>query len=73
MAAHAGRALPRAVVLWATRIVLIGAFVVHIVAAYHLTRMNQKARRPSTQAQFKNGKLTASVRELSRASAEALV
>jgi succinate dehydrogenase / fumarate reductase cytochrome b subunit len=37
-------ALPRTVVLWAMRIVLIGAFAVHIIAAYQLTRMNQKAR-----------------------------
>jgi succinate dehydrogenase / fumarate reductase cytochrome b subunit len=37
-------ALPRTVVLWAFRTVLIVAFVVHIVAAYQLTRMNQKAR-----------------------------
>jgi succinate dehydrogenase / fumarate reductase cytochrome b subunit len=35
---------PRSFVLWAMRIVLAGAFVVHIVAAYQLTRMNQKAR-----------------------------
>jgi succinate dehydrogenase / fumarate reductase, cytochrome b subunit len=35
---------PRSFVLWAMRIVLLGAFVVHIVAAYQLTRMNQKAR-----------------------------
>jgi succinate dehydrogenase / fumarate reductase cytochrome b subunit len=37
-------ALPRTVLLWAVRLVLIGAFVVHIVAAAQLTRMNQKAR-----------------------------
>jgi succinate dehydrogenase / fumarate reductase cytochrome b subunit len=37
-------ALPRTVVLWAMRIVLIGAFAVHIIAAYQLTRMNLKAR-----------------------------
>ena len=35
---------PRSFVLWAMRVVLAGAFVVHIVAAYQLTRMNQKAR-----------------------------
>jgi succinate dehydrogenase / fumarate reductase cytochrome b subunit len=37
-------ALPRTVLLWTVRLVLIGAFVVHIVAAAQLTRMNQKAR-----------------------------
>jgi succinate dehydrogenase / fumarate reductase cytochrome b subunit len=37
-------ALPRTVLLWIVRLVLIGAFVVHIVAAAQLTRMNQKAR-----------------------------
>ncbi len=37
-------ALPRTVLLWATRVGLIAAFFGHIVAAYQLTRMNQKAR-----------------------------
>jgi succinate dehydrogenase / fumarate reductase cytochrome b subunit len=37
-------ALPRTVLLWVVRVVLIGAFVVHIVAAAQLTRMNMKAR-----------------------------
>jgi succinate dehydrogenase / fumarate reductase, cytochrome b subunit len=37
-------AFPRTWVLWAMRTVLIAAFVIHIVAAYQLTRMNQKAR-----------------------------
>lgn len=37
-------ALPRTVLLWLMRIGLIGAFFGHIVAAYQLTRMNQKAR-----------------------------
>jgi succinate dehydrogenase / fumarate reductase cytochrome b subunit len=37
-------ALPRTVVLWTIRSVLIAAFFLHIVAAYQLTRMNQKAR-----------------------------
>jgi succinate dehydrogenase cytochrome b subunit len=37
-------ALPRTVVLWAMRIVLIAAFVLHIVAAAQLTRMNRRAR-----------------------------
>jgi succinate dehydrogenase / fumarate reductase cytochrome b subunit len=37
-------ALPRTVVLWIIRTVLITAFAVHILAAYQLTRMNQKAR-----------------------------
>jgi succinate dehydrogenase / fumarate reductase cytochrome b subunit len=36
--------LPRTVLLWGLRIGLIGAFVLHIVAAYQLTRMNQKSR-----------------------------
>jgi len=37
-------AAPRTVVLWIMRVVLISAFVLHIVAAYQLTRMNQRAR-----------------------------
>jgi succinate dehydrogenase / fumarate reductase cytochrome b subunit len=37
-------AFPRSFVLWVMRVVLAGAFVLHIVAAYQLTRMNQKAR-----------------------------
>jgi succinate dehydrogenase / fumarate reductase cytochrome b subunit len=35
---------PRTVVLWALRLGLIAAFVLHIVAAAQLTRMNQRAR-----------------------------
>jgi succinate dehydrogenase / fumarate reductase cytochrome b subunit len=35
---------PRTVLLWGMRIGLIAAFVLHIVAAYQLTRMNQKSR-----------------------------
>jgi succinate dehydrogenase / fumarate reductase cytochrome b subunit len=37
-------ALPRTVALWAMRVVLIAAFVIHIVAAAQLTRMNHRAR-----------------------------
>jgi succinate dehydrogenase / fumarate reductase cytochrome b subunit len=37
-------AAPRTVVLWIIRTVLIAAFFVHILAAYQLTRMNQRAR-----------------------------
>jgi succinate dehydrogenase / fumarate reductase cytochrome b subunit len=37
-------ALPRTVLLWIIRVVLIAAFVFHILAAYQLTRMNRKAR-----------------------------
>jgi len=37
-------AFPRTVVLWGLRVGLITAFVVHIVAAAQLTRMNQRAR-----------------------------
>ena len=37
-------AFPRSFLLWVLRIGLIGAFFGHIVAAYQLTRMNQKAR-----------------------------
>ena len=37
-------ALPRSVVLWLMRSVLIAAFFLHIVAAYQLTRMNHHAR-----------------------------
>ena len=37
-------AFPRTVVLWGMRVVLIAAFVLHIVAAAQLTRMNHKAR-----------------------------
>lgn len=35
---------PRTVALWGMRIGLLGAFVLHIHAAYGLTRMNQRAR-----------------------------
>jgi succinate dehydrogenase / fumarate reductase cytochrome b subunit len=37
-------ALPRTVLLWIIRSVLIAAFVVHMHAAYVLTRMNHRAR-----------------------------
>jgi succinate dehydrogenase / fumarate reductase cytochrome b subunit len=37
-------AFPRTVVLWGMRVVLIAAFVGHIVAAAQLTRMNWQAR-----------------------------
>jgi succinate dehydrogenase / fumarate reductase cytochrome b subunit len=37
-------ALPRTVVLWTIRTVLILAFAFHIITAYQLTRMNQRAR-----------------------------
>jgi succinate dehydrogenase / fumarate reductase, cytochrome b subunit len=37
-------ALPRTVLLWGMRLGLTGAFFGHIVAAYQLTRMNQRAR-----------------------------
>lgn len=37
-------ALPHEVVLWILRVVLLGAFVIHIVAAYQLTLMNRRAR-----------------------------
>jgi succinate dehydrogenase / fumarate reductase cytochrome b subunit len=37
-------AFPRTVLLWGMRIGLLVAVVVHIVAAYQLTRMNHKAR-----------------------------
>jgi len=37
-------ALPHEVLLYILRVVLVTAFAVHIVAAYQLTRMNQKAR-----------------------------
>jgi succinate dehydrogenase / fumarate reductase cytochrome b subunit len=37
-------ALPREVVLWALRVGLLAAFVIHIVAAYQLTMMNRRAR-----------------------------
>jgi succinate dehydrogenase / fumarate reductase cytochrome b subunit len=36
--------LPRTVTLWLLRIVLIAAFVLHIHAAYALTRMNHRSR-----------------------------
>jgi succinate dehydrogenase / fumarate reductase, cytochrome b subunit len=39
-----GHLLPRTVLLWVIRIVLIAAFVFHIHAAYSLTRMNRRAR-----------------------------
>ncbi|MBK5290027.1 MAG: succinate dehydrogenase cytochrome b subunit [Acidimicrobiia bacterium] len=37
-------ALPRTVFLWIMRVGLIGAFVLHIVSAAQLTRMNHRAR-----------------------------
>ena len=36
--------LPRTVTLWLMRLVLIGAVVLHIHAAYSLTVLNHKAR-----------------------------
>ena len=39
-----GAFIPRTYALWALRIGLIAAFVLHIHAAYALTRMNQRAR-----------------------------
>ena len=44
-------AFPRSFLLWVLRIGLIGAFFGHIVAAYQLTRMNQKARPQKYQSQ----------------------
>jgi succinate dehydrogenase cytochrome b subunit len=44
-------AFPRSFLLWCLRVGLIVAFVVHIVAAYQLTRMNQKARPVRYQSQ----------------------
>ena len=43
-------ALPRTVLLWGMRVGLIAAFVLHIVAAAQLTRMNHKARPVRYQA-----------------------
>lgn len=43
-------ALPRTVFLWIMRIGLIGAFVLHIVSAAQLTRMNQRARATGYEA-----------------------
>jgi succinate dehydrogenase / fumarate reductase cytochrome b subunit len=37
-------ALPRETILWAVRIVLLAAVVVHVHAAYSLTRVNRRAR-----------------------------
>jgi succinate dehydrogenase / fumarate reductase cytochrome b subunit len=37
-------AFPRSVVLWGVRVGLVAAFVLHIVSAYQLTRMNQRSR-----------------------------
>ncbi|MCW2964520.1 MAG: succinate dehydrogenase/fumarate reductase cytochrome b subunit, b558 family [Actinomycetia bacterium] len=37
-------ALPRETLLWAVRIVLLAAVVVHVQAAYSLTRVNRRAR-----------------------------
>jgi len=45
-----GHLLPRTVLLWSIRIVLILAFVLHIHAAYALTRMNRRARPVGYQA-----------------------
>jgi succinate dehydrogenase / fumarate reductase cytochrome b subunit len=44
-------ALPRTVLLWGVRVALIAAFFVHIIAAYQLTRMNQRARPVKYQSQ----------------------
>jgi len=44
-------ALPRTVLLWGVRLGLIAAFVLHIVAAAQLTRMNQRARPVKYQSQ----------------------
>ena len=43
--------LPRTVLLWLLRIGLIGAFALHIHAAYALTRMNHAARSTKYQSQ----------------------
>ncbi len=43
-------ALPRTVLLWGMRLGLIAAFVLHIVAAAQLTRMNHQARPVKYQA-----------------------
>jgi succinate dehydrogenase / fumarate reductase cytochrome b subunit len=45
-----GHLLPRTVLLWTIRVVLIAAFVLHIHAAYALTRMNKRARPVGYQA-----------------------
>ena len=45
-----GHLLPRTVLLWSIRIVLIAAFAFHIHAAYSLTRMNKRARPVGYQA-----------------------
>jgi succinate dehydrogenase / fumarate reductase cytochrome b subunit len=42
--------LPRTVALWGLRLGLIGAFALHIHAAYALTRMNQAARTTKYQS-----------------------
>lgn len=42
--------VPRTVTLWLLRLGLIGAFVLHIHAAYALTRINQKARATKYQS-----------------------
>lgn len=43
-------ALPRTVLLWGIRLGLTAAFVLHIVSAYQLTRMNHRARPVKYQA-----------------------
>ncbi len=52
-----GHLLPRTFLLWVIRIMLIGAFAVHIHAAATLTRVNQKAR--NTRYQSKRDYLAA--------------
>ncbi len=42
--------LPRTVFLWILRTILIAAFFGHIVSAYQLTRMNQRARETKYQS-----------------------
>jgi succinate dehydrogenase / fumarate reductase cytochrome b subunit len=48
-----GHLLPRTVLLWTIRTVLIFAFVFHIHSAIGLTRINRKARPPASRYQAK--------------------
>ena len=54
-----GALLPRTVLLWTIRIVLIGAFVFHIHSAIGLTLINRRARPPADRYQSKRDYIAA--------------
>ena len=52
--------LPRTVLLWIIRLVLIGAFVIHFHCAYALTMQNRRARKPADNYQSPRDYIAAS-------------